>query len=90
VGRAIAGRAFTVSWTVKNARTGKGVKGRLSCTGKLSGTSLPAARRSTASGGKAMCTWNLPKSARGKRFAGSIAVSYQNVRVSRSFTVRVG
>jgi trimeric autotransporter adhesin len=89
VGKSLAGQAFTVSMTVKDAKTGKGVKGQVSCTGKLAGTSLPASSRSSATNGKASCTWKLPKTAHGKQFTGSIAESYKGVKVSRSFSVKV-
>jgi hypothetical protein len=37
----------------------------------------------------AICTWRLPRSAVGTRIVGSIAVRYQGVRVSRSFSMRI-
>jgi PKD repeat protein len=87
VGRAVAGKAFTVSMTVTDSRTGKSVHGRVSCMAKLAGKPLPVSRR-TNSGGRVSCTWQLPATARGT-FKGSIADSYEGITVSRSFSTRV-
>jgi PKD repeat protein len=89
VGKAHAGKSFTASMTVKDARTGKGVKGTVSCTGKLAGKPLGASHHSSNTGGQASCTWQLPKTAQGKQFIGSVADSYKGVKVSRSFSVKV-
>jgi sugar lactone lactonase YvrE len=89
VGKAVAGKTFAVSLTVKNTKTGKGVKGSLSCTGKLAGKSLRASGHSSTAAGKAGCTWKLPGRAHGKRFTGKIAGTFAGVKVSRSFSVNV-
>jgi len=39
--------------------------------------------------GTVSCTWQIPKTAGGKRFSGSIAETYKGVRISRSFTTHV-
>jgi PKD repeat protein len=88
-GKAHAGKSFTASMTVKDARTGKGVKGTVSCTAKLAGNPLAASHHSSSANGQASCTWQLPKSAAGKQFTGSIAESYKGVKVSRSFSAKV-
>ncbi len=87
VGKAQAGRSFTAAFTVKNA--GKAVKGSLSCSAKLNGKPFVASHHSTSSNGSASCTWSLPRSSSGGRFAGSIAESYKGATVSRSFSVKV-
>jgi len=89
VGKAVAGKAFTVSTTVKNSRTGRTVKGQVSCTGKLNGKPLATAHRSSRTNGKTSCSWQLPKTAHGQRFTGTIAATYKGVKVSRSFAVKV-
>jgi PKD repeat protein len=88
-GKAVAGKTFAVSITVKNAATGKGVKGQVSCTARLAGKSLRASSRSSSASGKARCAWQLPKTARGRQFSGSIAETSKGARVSRSFTTHV-
>ncbi len=89
VGKAVAGKAFTVSITVTNARTGKGVRGLVSCAARLAGKPLALSSHSSAANGKASCSWRLPKSAHGKRLAGFVAETYRGVKVSRPFSVRV-
>lgn len=90
VGSAQAGKAFTVSMTVKDASTKKGVKGTLVCAGKLGRKAIKAARKSSvAKSGKATCVWQLPKSSRGKQIKGSIIETYKGAKVSRSFSKRV-
>jgi len=89
VGKAHAGKSFTASMTVKDARTGRGIKGTVSCTGKLAGKPLGASHHSSSTNGQASCTWQLPKTADGKQFTGSIADSYKGVKVSRSFSAKV-
>jgi PKD repeat protein len=90
VGKAVGGKTFTVSMTVTNITTGKGVKGQVICTGKLAGKPLPTSHRSPSASGKASCSWQLPKTARGKHLTGSITESYKGVKVSRSFSATVG
>jgi trimeric autotransporter adhesin len=90
VGKASAGKSFAVSFTVKNAKTGKGVRGQIACTAKLAGKPLRASGHSSSAAGKYSCGWKLPASARGKRFAGTIVGTYLGgLKVSRSFTVTV-
>jgi hypothetical protein len=89
VGKAIAGKAFTVSTTVKNSKTGHTVKGQVACTGKLSGKPLRATHHSSKTNGKTSCTWQLPKTAHGKHFTGTITDTYNGARISRSFSVKV-
>jgi PKD repeat protein len=89
VGKAVAGKAFTVSTTVKNSRTGRTVKGQVSCTGKLNGKPLATAHRSSRTNGKTSCSWQLPRTAHGKKFTGTITATYRGVKVSRSFAVTV-
>jgi lysophospholipase L1-like esterase len=87
--RSAAGKAFTASMLVTRADTGKRVKGRVSCQGRLGGKSLRARSHSSSSAGRSSCTWRLPVSARSKQFRGSITVSYQGAIVSRSFATKI-
>ena len=87
VGTAVAGKRFTVSFTVK--RAGRGVRGSLACSAKLDGKPLAASHRSTSASGRASCTWNLPRSSSGKRLRGSIAETSRGKKVSRSFAVTI-
>ena len=89
VSKAVAGRAFTISTTVKNAKTGKGVKGQVSCTGKLNGKPLLATHHSSSTSGGASCSWQLPKTAHAKHFTGTMTDTYKRAKISRSFSVVV-
>lgn len=89
VSRATAGRPLTAWMIVTNADTGAKVKGRVTCPGRLSGKSLRAKRHSSSSAGRSTCTWQLPVTARGKPFKGSITSRFRGARVSRSFSTRV-
>ncbi len=89
VGKAASGKVFTVSFTVTNAKTGKGLKVRVSCTGKLAGKPRRASGHSSSTGGKASCSWAIPKTAHRKRFTGTIAGTYTGVKISRSFSVTI-
>jgi PKD repeat protein len=90
IGKAAGGKTFAVSFTVKNATTGKGVKGQVACTAKLAGKPLPASGHSSTAVGTSGCVWKLPASAHGKRFTGKIVGTYLGgLKVSRSFSVTV-
>jgi hypothetical protein len=89
LGKARAGMPFTVSMTVENASTGRGVKGQVACTGKLAGKLLVAALHSSTAKGKASCIWNLPKASVGKTFKGSITDHSKSAEISRSFSVKI-
>lgn len=79
VPRPIAGRTFSVVLRV----TGAGAEVTVTCKSRLR---LVA---KSFSAGRARCTWAVPKSAKGKRIAGSIAVSERGAGVRRSFAARV-
>jgi outer membrane protein assembly factor BamB len=81
-----AGKPFTASMALKNR--GVSVTGGVRCSGKLAGRPL-GPHHSGAARGRASCTWNLPVSAGGKRFAGSITATYRGAKVSRVFAVKV-
>jgi lysophospholipase L1-like esterase len=87
--RALAGKPFTAWMLVTNAATGKGVKGQLTCRGKLSGKSLRARSHSSSSSGRSSCTWKLPIAAHSKQFKGSITSRFRGAKVSRSFSTKV-
>ncbi len=87
--RATAGKPFTAWMLVTNAATGTGVKGQVTCRGKLSGKSLRARSHSSSSSGRSSCTWQMPATAHNKQFKGSITLRFQGSKVSRSFSTKV-
>jgi hypothetical protein len=86
---AVAGRPFTVTMVVTDAATKKGVNGQLACQAKLGRGSLAVSKRSIASSGKALCTWRLPASAKGKKVTGSMTVAFAGARATRTFSATV-
>lgn len=82
-----AGKLFAATMAV--TRGGKAVVGAVSCPGTISGKGLRVVRHGTVKG-RATCAWAVPATAHGKRFAGSIVVTYEGAKVSRSFSTRVG
>jgi lysophospholipase L1-like esterase len=87
--RATAGKRSTAWMLVTNAGTGKGVRGQVSCQGRLSGKSLRARSHSSLRSGRSSCIWQIPATARGKQFKGTITSRFQGAKVSRSFSRRV-
>ncbi len=88
-GKAQAGSEFSVSFTVTNKATGRGVRGSLTCAAKLAGKKLAATRKSTSSSGEAICVWKLPRSSSGDTFVGVISETYRGAKTSRSFSTKV-
>ena len=81
-----AGKLFTATMVVTS--DGKAVSGTVGCPGRLAGKALHVVRHGTVKG-RATCAWAVPATAHGKRFTGSIAVTYDRSRISRAFTARV-
>ena len=88
VGAAKAGRTLTARMKVERSDFGVALTdGAIACAGSVGGKTI--AGKGTFAGDRIVCTWRLPKSARGKRFNGSVAVTYQGVTAKRAFSVRV-
>jgi lysophospholipase L1-like esterase len=86
---ATAGKPFTAWMLVTDADTGEGVKGQVTCQGKLSGKSLRARSHSSSSSGRSSCSWSMPAAAHNKQFKGSINSRFLGSTVSRSFSTKV-
>jgi lysophospholipase L1-like esterase len=86
--RAIAGKPFT-AWMLVTDGDGMGVKGQVTCQGKLSGKSLRARSHSSSSSGKSSCTWRMPVAGHNKQFKASTTSSFQGSEISRSFSTKV-
>ncbi|HST25826.1 MAG TPA: PQQ-binding-like beta-propeller repeat protein, partial [Gaiellaceae bacterium] len=82
-----AGKPFTVSFLLRN--NGDPVEGAVRCSGKLAGDPLRILRHASATSGKTSCTWTMPASAHGKRFAGAVSATYKGTKVTRSFSTTV-
>ena len=87
--RPIAGRSFTLRLVAARSDTGAVVQnGRVTCSGRLGSARLKA-QLQRVQGGAATCTWNLPASAKGKTFRGSVSVTFEGLRASQSYTGKV-
>lgn len=83
-----AGRPFTVSLGVRRSDTGSGIAtGRVGCSGRLDGKRIVG--RGSVLGGRARCTFLLPKSAAGRRLSGTISVHVDGKSVAANFAYAV-
>ena len=83
-----AGQAFTASLAVTSTQPSALAGATVACTAKVAGKAL-AAKASSISNGKAVCTWQLPKTAKGKKLTGSVTVSVQGLHAGKAFSATV-
>ena len=84
-----AGLPFTLRLVAARSDTGAVVQnGRVVCIGRLGKARLKAQVQRVL-GGAAVCTWNLPPTARGKTFRGSVTVSFEGLKASQSYAGKV-
>ena len=88
-GAARAGRPYTVRLTAARSDTGAVLRGgQVRCAATIAGARL-AARTRRFVGSEAVCGWQLPATARGKRIRGTITVVFEGRSVRRSFSATV-
>ena len=88
--KARAGRPFAAAMTVRRNDTRELLQeGQVTCAARIDGAPLKPARKAGPDDGVAVCAWQLPKAAKGKRLTGSITVTEEGVKVSRTFSARV-
>ena len=88
VGPARAGKPLAVAMEVERSDFETALdEGAIVCRATVAGRRL--AGRGLFAGDLIVCSWRLPKDARGKRVRGSVSVTFQGVTAKRSFTVRV-
>ena len=74
-----AGRPFTLKLVAARSDTNAVVQnGRVTCVGRIGNARLRA-QVQRVQGGAATCTWNLPPTAKGKTFRGSVAVVFEGL-----------
>jgi hypothetical protein len=84
-----AGKAFTATiGATENDTSGPIKKGTVKCHATLGGRPFADEGQGVLNG-LAICAWKLPKTARGKRFTGTVTVTVQGATVTRNFSVRV-
>jgi hypothetical protein len=88
MGRAQAGKPFVAAMTVVRSDLELELEeGTIACPAKAGAKRL--AGKGRFAGVLLVCTWRVPKNARGKRLGGSVAVTFQGVTAKRSFNVKV-
>jgi hypothetical protein len=86
--RARAGRTFSARMTVVRSDLDIALtEGAITCSAKVGAKVLTGNGR--FAGNRLVCTWRLPKSSRGKRLSGNLAVVFQGVEAKRSFATTV-
>lgn len=84
-----AGRSFSLRLVAARSDTGAVVQnGRVTCAGSA-GSARLRAQTARVTGGAAVCTWVIPASAKGKTFRGSVTVTFEGLKATRSFTARI-
>jgi hypothetical protein len=84
-----AGGSFTAQLVAQRNDTGATIQsGAVKCAARAGGTPI-GARVHRISGKVARCTWLIPSSARGKTLHGTITVSFEGLKVSRSFSLPI-
>ena len=84
-----AGRSFTLKLVAARSDTNAVVQnGRVTCVGRIGNARLRA-QVQRVQGGAATCTWNLPPTAKGKTFRGSVAVVFEGLRASQAYSGKV-
>jgi hypothetical protein len=89
VGKAVAGKPFTVRLVTARSDTGAVVQnGRVTCVLRVGNARLRA-QVQAVQGGAATCTWNIGAAAKGKTLRGSVAIVFEGLRAFQSFTGKV-
>ena len=84
-----AGKPFSVGLAVSGSDTAGPVgAGSVTCVARIAGKRV-LVRSSRLVNGIAVCAWQIPKTAKGKRIVGSITFALEDAQVLRSFSLRV-
>jgi hypothetical protein len=84
-----AGRTFTLRMVTARSDTGAALQnGRATCVGRAGNARLRA-QLARVQGGAVVCTWLIPRNAKGRTFRGSVTVVFEGLRASRSFSARI-
>ena len=84
-----AGKTFTLRMVTARSDSGAVLQnGRVTCVGRAGNARLRA-QLARVTGGAVTCTWLIPANAKGKTFRGSVAVVFEGLRASRSFSARI-
>jgi hypothetical protein len=87
--RPVAGKPFTLRLTAARSDTGSVLQGgRVVCVGRI-GSARIVATTHRVTGGAAVCTFRIPKTAIGKAFRGSDTVVFEGMQATRSFSGKI-
>jgi hypothetical protein len=78
-----AGERFILRMSAIRTSTGKAAAGKVACVFRIAGARLRPSK-SAFVGGRALCVFDVPLTARAKKFRGSIALSVGADRIQRS------
>jgi len=85
----VAGKPFTMRLTAARSDTGAVLQnGRVTCIGRIGNVRLRV-QAAQVTGGAAVCTWLIPKTAKGKTFRGSTKVVFEGLGASRSISRKI-
>lgn len=88
-GRPTAGKPFTLRMVVARSDTGAVVQnGRVTCVGRIGPARLKAKVQRVVAGA-ATCTWNIPATAKGKTFRGSVSIVFEGLKATEPFASKV-
>ncbi len=88
--RPSAGKPFTVRLVAARSDTGAVLEnGAVKCSASIAGKPLPA-RTHAIVNKEALCAWLIPKTAKGKTIHGSITVIFEGLKITKSFTAKIG
>jgi hypothetical protein len=84
-----AGKTFSLRMTAARSDTGAVLQnGRVTCVARA-GTARLRAQVARVQGRAVVCTWRIPANAKGRTFRGSVAVVFEGLRASRSYSARI-
>ena len=84
-----AGKPFSVGLAANESDTQSAVQqGTITCVARIAGKRVPL-RTSRIVNGIAVCVWNVPKTAKGKRITGSISLATQGATISKNFSQKI-
>jgi hypothetical protein len=84
-----AGQPFTLRMVAARSDTNAAIQnGRATCVGRA-GKARLRVQLARVQGGAVTCTWLIPANAKGKTFRGSVAVVFEGLRASRSYSARI-
>jgi hypothetical protein len=84
-----AGKPFTLRLVAARSDTGATIQnGRVACVGKA-GKKRIKPQVARVVGGAATCTWNIPATAAGKAFRGTVTVSFEGLKASKGYASKI-